>query len=122
MAASDVFDPEQIPFREVSWGLTKVLAGLDESPGGHHSEQVEFKVTEYAPGYSHHGHLHPGQCELLYVLSGEGVHEDDDGGRQVMRPGDAVWIPPDTWHANHNPHETPLRVLVIKVPPTPPAD
>ena len=117
--SSRVIQPSEIPFHDVPWGLTKVLVGQDESPGGDHSDLIEFKVTEYGPGYSHAGHVHPDQCEIIYVLEGEGVHEDTEGRRHTIAPGAMVWIPPDCWHANHNPHDVPLRVLVVKVPPSP---
>ena len=117
MEQSHVFAAESVPFVDVEWGRTKVLAGLGPSGGGKPCEAVEFKVTEFLPGYSHRLHVHATQVEILYVLSGRGVHEDTEGRRVGFGPGDVVFIPAGCWHANHNPHSDPLRVLVVKVPP-----
>ncbi len=115
---SRVFRAEAVPFHDVQWGRTKVLAGPSPSAGGERSEAVEFKVTEYLPGTSHAGHVHPTQLELLYVLSGHGIHEDAAGNRAAFGPGDVVYIPANCRHANHNPGSVPVRVLVVKVPPS----
>ncbi len=120
MGTSRVFAADAVPFDEVEWGRTKVLAGPHPSGGGEPCEAVEFKVTEFLPGYSHRLHVHPTQLEILYVLSGRGVHEDGEGRRTPFGPGDVVFIPAGCRHANHNPHPEPLRVAVVKVPPRAP--
>ncbi len=117
MGTSRVYAADSVPFDDVEWGRTKVLAGLDPSDGGQACEAAEFKVTEFLPGYSHRLHVHPAQTEILYILSGRGLHEDKEGRRVAFGPGDVVFIPAGCWHANHNPHSERLRVLVIKVPP-----
>ena len=118
MGESHVYAADSVPFADVEWGRTKVLAGWTPSDGGHACGAVEFKVTEIQPGYSHRLHVHSSQVEILYVLSGRGVHEDKEGRRVDFGPGDVVFIPAGCWHANHNPHRDPLRVLVVKVPPS----
>lgn len=119
MSGNKVVNAGRIPFESVEWGLTKVLAGPGASAADSaESEGVEFKITEYAPGYSHHGHAHPGQIEIVWVLAGQGVHEDGDGNRTEFGVGDMVYIPADSHHANHNPHNEPLRAVIVKVPPT----
>ena len=119
MSQSRVFPAEGVPFVDVEWGRTKVLAGGKPGGGGQACQVVEFKVTEFLPGSSHRLHVHATQVEILYVLSGRGVHEDQEGRRVDFGPGDVVFIPAGCRHANHNPHGEPLRVLVVKVPPSP---
>jgi mannose-6-phosphate isomerase-like protein (cupin superfamily) len=109
---------DAVPFEKVEWGLSKVLAGASAVLPGVESDVVEFKITEYPPGYAHLGHVHPGQIEILWVLSGRGVHEDENGNRTDFGVGHLVYIPADSYHANHNPFDEPLRVVVVKVPPT----
>jgi mannose-6-phosphate isomerase-like protein (cupin superfamily) len=118
MANNSVFKADDVPFEDVSWGRTKSLVAPLPSAGGATSEQVQFKVTEYAPGYSHVGHHHPGQLEVIYILSGHGEHERDDRTRVPIGPGDVIYVPPGSYHGNHNPNAEPLRAIIVKVPPT----
>lgn len=117
---SRVFSAVGVPFGEVEWGRTKVLVGADPSPGGVGTHLIEVKITEYPPGFAHGGHRHSTQIEILYILSGHGENEREDGTRTPIGPGDVVFVPENCFHGNHNPHEQPLVALVIKVPPTPP--
>ena len=111
-----MFSAQETPFEAVAWGLTKVLVGRHPSPGGEQSSDVEFKITEYAPRYSHERHAHAEQCEIVYVLSGQGEHETADGRRVRFGPGDIIYIPAGCAHGNHNPHDEPIRAVIVKVP------
>ncbi len=117
MGTSRVFRADAVPFHDVEWGKTKALVGPSPAAGGEVCAEVEFKVTEFPPGYSHEGHVHSSQLEVLYVLSGHGIHEDQAGNRIPFGPGDVIYIPAGCPHANHNPGAETVRVLVIKVPP-----
>lgn len=118
VGTSRVFRADAVPFHDVAWGNTKELVGLSPAAGGEVCAEVEFKVTEFLPGYSHKGHVHSSQLEVLYVLSGHGMHEDQAGNQIPFGPGDVVYIPAGYPHANHNPGTEPVRVLVIKIPPS----
>ena len=118
MAKNRVFKAADVPFEDVAWGQTKHLVAPRPSPGGAVEANVQVCVTEYSPGYSHAGHVHDGQLEVIYVLSGRGEHERDDHVRVPIGPGDVIYVPADSYHGNHNPNPDPLQVIIIKVPPT----
>lgn len=56
------------------------------------------RVT-FAPGARTAWHTHP-LGQLLVVVEGEGWARTEGGAKHVIRPGDAVWIPPGErhWH------------------------
>jgi quercetin dioxygenase-like cupin family protein len=118
MPRNVVLSADSVAFHDVAWGRTKSLVSPRPSAGGASAEAVQVNITEYAPGYSHEGHRHEGQIEVIYVLSGRGVHERDDGSRVEIGPGDVIYVPANSYHGNHNPHAEPLRAIIIKVPPT----
>lgn len=119
MANNKVFKAADLPFEDVAWGRTKHLVSPRPTAGGAVEPAVQVSVTEYSPGYSHTGHVHKGQLEVIYVLSGHGEHERDDHARVPIGPGDVIYVPADSYHGNHNPNSEPLQVIIIKVPPTP---
>ena len=118
MARNSVFRAEDVPFHDVDWGRTKMLVARKPSPGGAASDDVSVALTEYAPGWSHVGHRHEGQIEVIYILSGRGEHEREDGTRVPLNPGDVLYVPAGSYHGNHNPNAEPLRAIVVKVPPS----
>ena len=117
MANNRVFTADDVPFDDVAWGRTKFLVSPTPSAGGAEAEDVSVALTEYSPGYSHQGHRHEGQLEVIYILSGHGFHERDDGTRLPIGPGDVIYVPAGSHHGNHNPNAEPLRAIIIKVPP-----
>ena len=102
-----------IPFVEVEWGRTKVLVGVQSEA---QSERLVMKITEYLPGFAHKMHVHPGQEEIIFVLSGKGITETVSGKKDI-NPGDIVHIPGDVYHATYNPYDETLRAVIIKAPP-----
>lgn len=121
MVNNKVLTADDVPFQDVAWGKTKFLVSPTPSPGGATAPGVSVALTEYAPGYSHECHRHEGQLEVLYILSGHGVHERDDGTRVPIAPGDVIYVPAGSHHGNHNPNADPLRAIIVKVPPAPSA-
>ena len=71
--------------------------------------------VEFAVGTYHAFHYHPGQEEVLYVLSGV-VEQWVEQEMRVMRPGDSAFVPPDVVHASYNVHDGPSRILVVVGP------
>lgn len=103
----------EIPFREVDWGLTKDLV-CPERMG---SEHIRLKITEYQPGYSHELHMHPTQEEVIFVLAGRGVTETREDKMEIG-PGSVVFVPAGVYHATLNLSATePLRAVIVKSPP-----
>ncbi len=106
-------DPETTPYEKVPWGLTKVLVG-PETVG---SRYLRVKLTEYAPGLTHELHVHPGQEEVIYILSGRGITEIAGECRPVG-PGSVVFVAPGSPHGTRNLSATdPIKAIVIKAPP-----
>jgi quercetin dioxygenase-like cupin family protein len=74
------------------------------------------RVIEFQPGAVFDTHQHPFEHEI-FVLEGEGVAEGPKG-KAVMRPGGALYIPPDEPHGYRNTGEGVLRfICVIPHPP-----
>lgn len=111
-----VFSEKEVDFETVDWGRTKVLVGRSAPEGRGQTEKVLVKITEYLPGYVHEMHVHPEQDEIIFVLSGQGISETEEG-RAEIGPGDVVHVPAGTKHATLNPGEVPLRAVIIKSPP-----
>jgi len=104
---------KDIPFEKVAWGLTKELVN-SQTVG---ARKVKVKITEYLPGHEHKNHVHPGQEEVLFVLSGIGMTQTREEKRKIG-PGSVIFIgagePHTTWNLSG---AESLRVLVIKAPP-----
>jgi len=104
---------DEVPYRKVEWGLTKVLVGPERMG----SENVMVKITQYEPGHSHKPHMHPTQEEVIFVLEGRGMTESDEDKIEIG-PGSVVFVPAGTYHATINMSDTePLRAVIIKSPP-----
>jgi len=58
VGTSHVFPADAAVFHDVEWGRTKELVGLSPVAGSEVCADVEFKVTEFLPGYSHEGYFH----------------------------------------------------------------
>ncbi len=112
MAEKKVLKEADVSFKEVKWGRTKELVG----PATAGSAHVKVNITEYAPGRPHELHLHPGQEEVIFILSGEGYTESY-GRRRELSPGSVVYIPADTEHATMTAGSEPMTALIVKGPP-----
>ncbi len=104
---------EEIPFRQVEWGLTKDLVGPERMG----SEHIRLKITEYQPGFTHKLHMHPTQEEVIFVLEGRGITETREDKIEIG-PGSVVFVPAGVYHATVNLSATePLRAVIVKSPP-----
>jgi quercetin dioxygenase-like cupin family protein len=77
-------------------------------------ELVVVEVT-FAPGGGHNFHRHPRQEELLYVIEGN-VEQWLDRQKQILGPGDGLFIEANTVHASFNVSERSARLLAILGP------
>ena len=73
---------DEVPFKTVAWGRTKIFIG----PQANGAEHIRVGVTEYDPETPHEPHAHPGQEEVIWVLSGKGYTETH-GERIDLAPG-----------------------------------
>jgi len=82
------------------------------------SQHLTFGMVIVEPfGTCEPGHAHDEQEEIFFCISGRGIvvvgdrREDWD-----LKPMDAAFFPPNTYHGLKNPYNTPLTVLWIISP------
>ena len=93
MPEKSVVDVAKAAFKPVDWGQTKILV----SPTANGSEHVRVGLTEYDPATPHEPHAHPGQEEVIWVLSGQGYTETH-GEKIDLYPGAVAFIPAGMEH------------------------
>ncbi len=88
--------------------IEKMRGGLGHTVIRHilGKENLNDKCRMYAevtlrPGCSIGYHEHHGESETYYILSGTGVY-DDNGDRQVVRPGDVTFTSDGKGHSMAN--------------------
>lgn len=67
------------------------------------------------PGYATPFHAHESEDEMLYVLSGEVVFQDEEG-EMPAGPGTMVYAPCGTHHGFANKSDKPARLLFVTSP------
>jgi len=104
--------PDDVETRVLDWGTIKwlVTPHLDAGAGLTVGEVVVY------PGRGHAPHTHPGEEEVIYVVSGEGLQTVGDGPPFPVREGDAVHVPRATLHSTVNTTWRPLRLVVVYTP------
>jgi mannose-6-phosphate isomerase-like protein (cupin superfamily) len=82
----------------------------------HHTELQSLAEASLEPGQATERHYHRATEEIYLVTKGSGELELDGESRHV-RPGDAVLIPPGTWHTLENDGTSELTILCMCAPP-----
>jgi len=83
---------------------------IDRASAG--SERLVFNTTTFPPQRWHELHRHPHADEVLYLLSGAGLHLSE--GEPVRQSaGDVIFIPAGEWHGFAN--DTDEETVVIAV-------
>lgn len=82
---------------QVDWG---VMGWFSRPATTQASHLVVIEVT-LEPGFGHNFHKHPQQEEVIYILEGQ-IEQWLEDKHQVLKPGDAVFIPADMVHASFN--------------------
>lgn len=77
-------------------------------------ELVVIEVN-LAQGHGHNFHRHPDQEEVIYVVAGQ-VEQWLETEKQILNPGDSVFIPKDVVHASFNTFAQPAKLLAILAP------
>jgi quercetin dioxygenase-like cupin family protein len=67
------------------------------------------------PGFFHAFHKHPGQDEMITVVSGK-VTQFLEGESTVPGPGDSVYIDKDVVHGSYNDFDEPAQLAVVLAP------
>jgi oxalate decarboxylase/phosphoglucose isomerase-like protein (cupin superfamily) len=105
--------PDQVETRVFDWGTIKwlVTPHLDEGAGLTTGEVIVYPSQGHAP------HRHPGEEEVIYVISGQGVQTVGEGTEGFpISEGDIVYIPVNVLHSTYNTGWSPLRLVVIYTP------
>jgi oxalate decarboxylase/phosphoglucose isomerase-like protein (cupin superfamily) len=104
---------DEVKTRVFNWGTIKwlVTPHLDEGAGLTTGEVIIY------PGQGHAPHRHPGEEEVIYVISGKG--KQTVGEHEPSFPiseGDVVYIPRNVLHSTYNTTWSPLRLIVVYAP------
>lgn len=108
------------------WKFVKAQELLKESVLGrdhywHFNAEVSKEAGTYLvkvimpKGGSHDFHRHPEMNEILYILKGRAEQWVEDE-KQILGPGDSVYIDPNVVHATVNAGEDDLEFLAILSP------
>lgn len=101
----------EIDQARLDWGQ---MGWISSPPTTGAKHIVQILVT-LSPGGGHNFHKHPHQEETIHVLSGE-IEQWLERDRRTLRPGDTIFIRPDTVHASFNTGPHPARLLVVLSP------
>src|SRR4029077_1396129 len=82
----------------------------------HHTSAQSVAEAALEPGQATQRHYHASSEEIYFVLKGSGELEVD-GESRTVRPGDAILIPPGTWHTVENDGTSELLILCMCSPP-----
>jgi quercetin dioxygenase-like cupin family protein len=102
-----VTDAAQLPMDRSAWGTLQWVCNNQLMPG---SEQTVGLAT-ILPGKQNPVHYHPNGEEVLYVISGQGLHSYD-GGAILLKAGMTIRIPAKVKHNLVNTGTETLRTLV----------
>jgi oxalate decarboxylase/phosphoglucose isomerase-like protein (cupin superfamily) len=107
--------PDEVQTRVFDWGTIKwlVTPHLDKGAGLTTGEVIVYPSQGHAP------HRHPGEEEVIYVISGKGEQTVGEGTGTETFPiaeGDVVYIPTNVLHSTYNTTWSPLRLIVVYTP------
>jgi len=102
-----VTDTAQLPVEQSAWGTLQWVCNEKLMPGAAQT----VGLATILPGKQNPVHYHPNCEEVLYVISGEGLHSYD--GRTVpLKAGMTIRIPAQVKHNMVNTGRETLRTLV----------
>jgi quercetin dioxygenase-like cupin family protein len=100
-------DYRDVPEEPVSEGIT-IRWAIGQPQG---APNFAMRVIEFQPGAVFETHEHPYEHEI-FVLEGEGVAEGP-AGEISMRPGVALYVPPNEPHGYRNTGAQVLRFICV---------
>jgi quercetin dioxygenase-like cupin family protein len=101
----------EINMQALDWGRL----GWVSSPVHNGAAQLAIIVGDLKPGKGHSFHKHPGQEELMCVVSGK-IEQWIDQDKRILGAGDSAFVPPGVVHASFNAGDADARVMVIFSP------
>ncbi|MDD4509231.1 MAG: cupin domain-containing protein [Eubacteriaceae bacterium] len=75
-------------------------------------DKVKIMKGRLTKGSSIGGHIHKTNCEIIYILSGEGVADSDDG-REILSAGDVFYCPQGKGHDLRNEKDEDLEFFAV---------
>jgi quercetin dioxygenase-like cupin family protein len=79
------------------------------------ASDVTVMYVTLKPGAGHAFHVHPNQEEVIYVLSGK-IEQWLEAEKQLLLPGDSVFIDANVVHASFNESDGPTHLMVVLGP------
>ena len=76
------------------------------------SDRVLVNITHFPPGKQHEVHRHPDHEEVLYILSGSGLHHTQEAVIPVEQ-GAVTYTAAGEWHGFENNTDEPVQVLGV---------
>ncbi|MCL4858091.1 MAG: cupin domain-containing protein [Caldilineaceae bacterium] len=104
--ASGEVEREQLAWGSLGWVSRPATTGA--------RELVVIEVN-LAQGHGHNFHKHPDQEEVIYVIAGQ-VEQWLEEEKQLLGPGDSIFIPKGVVHASFNTSAQPAKLLAILAP------
>lgn len=95
----------------LDWGTL----GWVSRPPSTGANQLTVIDVDLLPGMGHDFHKHPDQEEVIFVVHGE-VEQWLETEKQILKPGDSIFIAKDTVHASFNVSDEPIKLLAILGP------
>ena len=98
---------------EIASGAMTRLAGVSEALSG--STGIHLAIATVPPGRCSTAHYHVNCESAIYVVSGEGLflHGEELQVEEEIRPGDFIYVPPDSNHQPVNTSEDEDLVLIV---------
>lgn len=84
---------------------------LDAPEQMYHKGRVFAHTTIY-PGSSIGYHIHEGESETYYILSGTGIL-DDNGSKRAVVPGDVAFTGDGEGHGIENTGDVPIELIAL---------
>jgi quercetin dioxygenase-like cupin family protein len=97
---------DQLDWGEIGW--------MSRPPTTGAKNLAVLEVT-LNPGHGHDFHKHPDQEEVIYVMEGE-IEQWIEQDKQVLQPGDTVFIQANVVHASFTQGDKPAKLLAILGP------
>ncbi len=105
------FLKSETPREEVDWGS---LVWVSHPPLTKNKNLTVIDAV-LNPGEGHNFHRHPNQEEVIYCISGQ-LEQWVENEKQILGPGDAVYIDADAVHASFNTGAEPAHFIAILGP------
>jgi quercetin dioxygenase-like cupin family protein len=97
---------EHLEWGELGWISRPTVTG---------AKQLTIIEVHLNPGHGHNFHKHPDQEEVISVVEGE-IEQWLETSKQILKPGEAIFIAPDVVHASFNVSNQPAKLLVALGP------